>query len=150
MHENEEGSLDRGRTETERETYLTTGQAAALCSVTPDTVLKWVNSGKLPARRTAGGHCRIARRALMEMLAQRSRGGRAFSFCWEYYSKDGRLAPECSECLVFLARASRCYELARRISRGLPAKFICQGPCEECAFYHMACEREDQTEKSKG
>ena len=32
--------------------FLTTGQAAELCSVTPDTVLKWIRSGRLAAART--------------------------------------------------------------------------------------------------
>ena len=39
--------------------YLSTGKAAKALSVTPDTVLKWIKSGKLDARRTAGGHYRI-------------------------------------------------------------------------------------------
>ena len=37
------------------ERYLSTGQAAGICSVSPDTILKWIRSGKLPARKTAGG-----------------------------------------------------------------------------------------------
>ena len=47
---------------------LTTGQAARLCSVTPDTVLKWIRSGSLSARRTAGGHHRIDERDLERFL----------------------------------------------------------------------------------
>ena len=42
------------------ERLLTTGQAAKRCSVTADTILKWIRSGYLPAQRTAGGHHRIA------------------------------------------------------------------------------------------
>ncbi len=38
---------------------LTTGQAAKLCEVTPDTVLKWIRKGRLRGGRTAGGHFRI-------------------------------------------------------------------------------------------
>jgi excisionase family DNA binding protein len=41
--------------------FITTGQAASLCSVTPDTVLKWIKAGKIPASRTPGGHYRISR-----------------------------------------------------------------------------------------
>jgi excisionase family DNA binding protein len=36
-----------------------TGETAKIHSVTPDTVLKWINFGKLQAQRTAGGHYRI-------------------------------------------------------------------------------------------
>ena len=39
---------------------FTTGQAARLCSVTPDTVLKWIKAGRIEAQRTAGGHYRIS------------------------------------------------------------------------------------------
>jgi len=44
----------------ERKGLLTTGQAAKLCAVTPDTVLKWIKKGRLAATRTAGGHYRVA------------------------------------------------------------------------------------------
>jgi excisionase family DNA binding protein len=39
--------------------YLTTFEAAKLISVTPDSILKWIKSGKLAAFRTPGGHYRI-------------------------------------------------------------------------------------------
>ena len=48
---------------------LTTGQAARLCSVTPDTVLKWIKKGRLRGVRTAGGHYRIERRLLDPLIA---------------------------------------------------------------------------------
>ena len=48
--------------------YLSTGQAAARCSVSPDTVLKWIRSGLLPSRRTVGGHNRIAETDLEKLL----------------------------------------------------------------------------------
>ncbi len=118
--------------------YLTTGQAAALCSVTPDTVLKWVNSGKLQARRTPGGHCRIHKRALIDLMTQRSDDGNVFNYCWEYNSKGGELRTACRGCLVYRARASRCYEIANEIEEEGHAKLVCRTPCEECDFYSMA------------
>jgi excisionase family DNA binding protein len=33
---------------------LSTGRAAELCSVTPDTILKWIKRGRLSGVRTAG------------------------------------------------------------------------------------------------
>ena len=50
---------------------LSTGKVAKLRSVTPDTVLKWIKGGQLPAIRTAGGHYRIARRDLDGHLERR-------------------------------------------------------------------------------
>ena len=49
--------------------YFSTGQAAKLCAVTPDTVLKWIKRGRLRARRTPGGHYRISREDLDELRA---------------------------------------------------------------------------------
>ena len=43
---------------------LTTGQAAKLCEVAPDTILKWIRKGRLRGTRTAGGHYRINPRDL--------------------------------------------------------------------------------------
>jgi len=34
---------------------VSTGQAAKLCSVTPDTILKWIKNNKIEAVQTAGG-----------------------------------------------------------------------------------------------
>ena len=50
---------------------LSTGKVAKLLSVTPDTVLKWIKNGQLPATRTAGGHYRIAQRDLDAPVATR-------------------------------------------------------------------------------
>jgi len=114
-----------------------------LCSVTPDTVLKWVNSGKLPAHRTPGGHCRIHRVALFEFLSKRPpRGGRdAYQFCWEFNRKDSGIRQACRSCLVYRARASRCYEMAQELEDDGSAKLICRTPCKECEFYEIVMSR---------
>ena len=49
---------------------LTTGKAARLCSVKPDTVLKWIKKGVLPATRTVGGHYRVEEQDLLLVLSQ--------------------------------------------------------------------------------
>jgi len=43
----------------ELETLLTSGQVATLFRVTPKTVTRWAEAGKLPAIRTLGGHRRF-------------------------------------------------------------------------------------------
>ena len=115
------------------ERMLTTGQAARLCSVTPDTVLKWVKSGQLPATRTAGGHYRI-RRSDIDAL-QRPAGGRGFTYCWEFETEGGELPERCEKCLVYRSRAMRCYEVARTAPESMPESALCADDCEDCDYY---------------
>jgi molybdopterin-binding protein len=48
---------------------LTVGQAAELLGVSADTVRRWADDGRLPSRRTAGGHRVIDGRALAKFAA---------------------------------------------------------------------------------
>jgi excisionase family DNA binding protein len=50
---------------------LTTRQAGEMLGVTLRTVQLWVESGVIPAWRTAGGHRRIARGVVEKLVAQR-------------------------------------------------------------------------------
>jgi excisionase family DNA binding protein len=123
--------------------FLSTGQAARLCSVTPDTVLKWIRSGRLQARKTAGGHHRIAIQDLQSFVSVRpvsrpilgpSERHRPFSFCWEHNGK-GKLLDGCKECVVYLMRAQRCYEVVRLALPGTHTKLFCNGTCDDCDYY---------------
>ncbi|NQT35479.1 excisionase family DNA-binding protein [bacterium] len=121
--------------------YLTTGQAATLCSVTSDAVLKWIKAGKLPANRTPGGHYRIRRNDILSILSSErtsssdKRRSRSFQYCWEYNSKTGEINQDCLQCLVFQAKAYRCYEM-RHLPTG-HARSFCAISCEECDYYTM-------------
>ncbi|MBW2257343.1 MAG: excisionase family DNA-binding protein [Deltaproteobacteria bacterium] len=132
---------------------LTTGQAAKLCSVTPDTILKWIRSGRLAAQRTPGGHHRIDPRDLSTILRPvtttepfRGRNGvipgqpvRPFRYCWEYYSApEEQLPARCSECLVYQTRAQRCYEVARLAPDAGNTGTFCTVSCEDCGYYRHA------------
>lgn len=125
--------------------FLTSGQAAKLCSVTPDTVLKWIKQGKIPARRTAGGHYRIRRRDIQHLVvAQDSPSlekgepleGRSFQYCWEYNSESQESLHECMECVVYRTRAFRCYEVIKLGSDIGHGKQFCKETCEECDYYN--------------
>jgi len=121
---------------------LSTGKAAALCSVTPDTVLRWIKQGKLSAVRTAGGHHRVKRSELTPFLllppgdgpggaAERPQPGLSAP-CWEYLGEGGELREECRQCVVYRVRATRCFLLAGTTGHG---RSFCAGSCEECAYY---------------
>jgi len=59
-------------------TLITTPQAADLLGVTPTTVKRWVDDGRLQCLRTAGGHRRFDRGEVQRFLALS--GGRADDF----------------------------------------------------------------------
>jgi excisionase family DNA binding protein len=126
---------------------MTTGQAAALCSVTPDTILKWIKKGRLHGTRTAGGHYRIDSRALERFIGGlgdddpgqmatelRGRAGGKLR-CWEYLSDRGEVRDECRECVVYRVRADRCFLMADLDHDVGHVRQFCQTSCEDCAYY---------------
>lgn len=131
-----------------RGSLLTTGEAAELCSVTRDTILKWIRSGRLPARTTAGGHHRIDREDLQTVLSTSAPrtgrplavNGESFRYCWEHNGK-GRLLDGCRECVVYQLRAHRCYEVLRRSPEGAHPKLFCQESCDQCDYFRTVHEQ---------
>ncbi|UCE67240.1 MAG: helix-turn-helix domain-containing protein [Candidatus Zixiibacteriota bacterium] len=127
----------------QRKEFVSTGKAAELCSVTPDTVLKWIKSGKLAANRTPGGHYRIHRETLLEIIESGSLHAhidtikQPFQFCWEYYERNGGYEYECHECIVYRSRALRCYEMIQLPSESGHAKLHCHGACYDCEYYRV-------------
>ena len=106
---------------------LSTGKVARRLSVTSDTVLKWIKSGRLPAVRTAGGHYRISESDLDGLIGDdlgpgTSPGANGFVYCWEYYAAGDEPKEDCLGCLVYRARARRCYEMS-----GLAAEPVTPG-----------------------
>ncbi len=133
---------------------LTTGQAARLCSVTPDTVLKWIKKGRLPATRTAGGHYRVARQDIRPFMAFRSVPGEGADsaqaqieappgdtlpsdeiHCWDFLSRDGEILDDCKQCVVYRVRATRCFLLAGMETLEGHARHFCKGSCEDCVYF---------------
>jgi molybdopterin-binding protein len=51
---------------------FTVGEAAELLGVSPDTVRRWVDSGQIPAARSAGGRRRVDGAALARFSAERA------------------------------------------------------------------------------
>lgn len=46
---------------------LSVNQAGRYCQVSPQTIVNWINTGKLKAYKTAGGHRRIIKADLDEL-----------------------------------------------------------------------------------
>jgi excisionase family DNA binding protein len=122
---------------------LSTGEAAELCSVTPDTVLKWIRAGKIPATRTPGGHHRISRSALIPLIKKKEAGGAVsdgsspFQYCWEFYSDLGTTPEGCKQCVVYRSRTLRCYEMSSLPADAGYVGLFCEGDCEECEYHRM-------------
>jgi len=121
---------------------LTTGKAARLCSVKPDTVLKWIKKGVLPATRTVGGHYRVEERDLLLVLSQDdgsesrteetalcSRPMR----CWEYMNNSP--GTECRDCVVHKTHAIWCFRLVAVVKGNGHARRFCSGLCQECPYF---------------
>ncbi len=123
--------------------YLSTGKAAELCSVTPDTVLKWIRAGKIPANRTPGGHHRIPIEAIEKFLegrdgkTARSVTELGFQYCWEFNSPSGAVPEGCRRCIVFRSRTRRCYELTSLPTDSGYVGVYCEGNCQECDYFRM-------------
>ena len=126
------------------DTLLTTGKAARLCSVKPDTVLKWIKKGRVPAIRTIGGHYRVEEADLLEILSEADAGtekheapllcGRPMR-CWEYMNNGP--GAECRDCVVYQVRASFCFRLVSQCQGNGHAKRFCNGMCVECPYYRL-------------
>jgi len=150
--------VSKGKTDmaAEKAGLLTTGQAAKLCAVTPDTVLKWIKKGRLAATRTAGGHYRVALPDLEPFLAgfgQRgtflvekkvltpiaSQDGTKEDHeeipCWEFLSDGGDVRDACRQCVVYRVRATRCFLMAGLDADVGHAHQFCEGSCEDCVYY---------------
>ena len=123
---------------------LTTGQAAKLCDVTPDTVLKWIKKGQLRAARTAGGHYRVDLRDLQPYIPPGRRDNSSAEkpscalqrlHCWEYLSDGGVVRDECKKCVVYRVRAAQCFQMADLGTEVGHARRFCQSSCEDCEYY---------------
>ena len=134
----------RGDAIRDRQDWLSTGQAAKYCSVKPDTILKWIKRGKVPAERTAGGHYRIQRKDLepLALVPQpadeagapgRPRGQPLR--CWEYLGHGDGVPEQCEDCIVLRSRAAWCFQLAEHARDLGHAQRFCAESCEECAYY---------------
>ncbi|MFC1564661.1 helix-turn-helix domain-containing protein [candidate division KSB1 bacterium] len=127
---------------------LSTGKAAKVCGVTPDTVLKWIKKGRVKALRTAGGHYRIDKESLKPFISKevKSEGmvdvsnlleNMDVSYCWEYHSRNGLIKSGCRDCMVFRAKAERCYLMAGLGQDSGHLGICCQESCHTCEYFRF-------------
>lgn len=124
--------------------YLTTGEAARLLAVTPDTVLKWIHRGRVTAVLTAGGHHRIEMGEIRRLQGEcgkpaadaKAEGGPVR--CWEYFSEGGAIRSVCLECAAYRFRAARCYEVQEASGPACGEGRMCSGSCAACPYYLRA------------
>jgi len=121
---------------------MSTGQASKLLSVTPDTILKWIKQGKIPAIRTPGGHYRISgddiddyiTRATQSVDSLQSSAGAGLVYCWEYFAVGGQTKLECFDCLVYRAQAFKCYEMNHLSKETGYNGGSCSSDCDTCSY----------------
>ena len=58
------------------ESFLHTSQLADLLHVSPKTIARWANDGRLPCQRTLGGHRRDPEQAIGQLAASLAQGVR--------------------------------------------------------------------------
>ena len=122
---------------------ISTGQASKLCSVTRDTILKWINKETISAERTAGGHYRVNINTLKPYIVSEKLNvpkkyiskKTKFSYCWEYYSSDGNMKEDCRECMVFKSKAERCFLMAGLGKKVGHNGVHCKSSCYNCEYF---------------
>jgi len=125
--------------------YVTTFQAADILSVTPDSILKWIKSGKVQARRTPGGHYRISRQEIdlllkksqTEMIQHYDNEKSILKYCWEFNSEQTNCNNDCENCLVYKSRALRCFEMSTLPVESGYLKKDGTSTCENCDYYNF-------------
>lgn len=120
-----------------KNTFLSTGQLAEMYAVTPDCVLKWIKDGKISAIRTPGGHFRIPVEDVIKVneIQNLENRDQFAPYCWQYNAKDEVVRKECKACIVYKARAKRCYQLSNLPQEMGYAGQFCDTECNDCDYY---------------
>jgi excisionase family DNA binding protein len=122
---------------------VSTGQAAKLCSVTPDTVLKWIKNKRVEAVKTAGGHYRITKEKLKPYMVESLESEPPdtkpikINYCWEYHSQNDSVNESCRDCMIFKSKAEKCFLMAGLGKQAGHAQTYCSSSCYECEYFHF-------------
>ena len=115
--------------------YITTGEAAAIFDVDPDTVLRWIKSGEIQAIRTPGGHYRINRNVFLNKMTEdnpiieKNEIRSALPYCWEFNGQKNCDIEDCKSCLVYKTHARYCFEMIHIPTELGHLKRYCESSC---------------------
>ncbi len=125
---------------------FSTGRAARYCYVTADTILNWINQGRLQAQRTAGGQHRIRATDLVEFMRENGMSTDLLAVeqgvrphCWEFNCR-GKTEEACRECIAYRSGALHCFAL--RQATPLDRRLVLG--CAECEYHRLYGTRQDQ------
>ncbi len=125
--------------------FLTTTEAAKMLFVVPDTVLKWVKAGKIKSYRTPGGHSRIPIDSVTALLAEQNnnivrpeqKSEKSYQYCWQHPASVKKNQNDCSECLNYICRVKRCYQLRNSLDGIGCIRIGCDVLCEQCDYFKL-------------
>lgn len=122
--------------------YVSIEKAAKLLLVSQDTVVKWLNEGKLHSRKTGHERHLISRSSVRELLTAEQglieeiiNGKRPSVPCWEYHAVDGKIKDDCRSCPVFKTRRKKCYQIGKFLKETGQGATCCPTDCEDCSYY---------------
>jgi excisionase family DNA binding protein len=117
--------------------FITTSQLSDLCGVSRFTVINWINSGKIKANKTMGGHCRIGARETIDLLEKfnddqntKNAANTNNDICWKYFSDSG-CERNCGNCLIKSRNIGSCEKLVSTFGKEI---IRCSGECSDCEY----------------
>ena len=120
---------------------ISTGQAAKLCGVQPDTILKWIKRKKIEASKTAGGHYRIPKEEINPYIIEDQEiitdNSESIHYCWEYHSESETPSESCRSCIIFRSKAEKCYLMAGLGKVAGYTQKYCKNSCYECEYFNF-------------
>jgi len=129
--------------------HVTTTEASHFLNVTRFTVLNWIKQGKIKAAQTIGGHQRISKKVLLSLLTRKTsspdKNAVRIPRCWESKELAELSQHNCTQCLVFKKKASRCFLTGQTFGS---MKIECKTACLDCAYFEKYYPDEKRTLQS--
>ena len=100
----------------------------------------------MEARRTPGGHYRILEKNVQVLLKESEQDTipesvkieKEFKYCWEFNADKRNCSNNCEKCMVYKARALRCFEMSNIPAELGFLKKYCTSTCANCEYFKIA------------